>query len=554
MATPLSTQDESKPAGGKSPVGYGSSRGLDRRGAAVDAYGPWLLGGLALFAMGFFVAMGRGVNMADESWFLQVVHRVTSGDVLYRDVFFGATPLSVYVVATFTTILGSEILVLKAVVTLISVLVILLSCRLARKLGSGPAFPLLLALALAVTSWNWESGAHSLLASVFFLACFGAALGWAQSQTDSPSGIGRSGGMGALFLGGAAAGLSFGSKQTLGLYGLAALLLTVALVSRRPGAKAPRLLSALSLVLGGFGLSAVVVLAPVWLSGGAEKFLDYGFFNKGSYLSLGGWSYFYELGRLTQPLQTPADIAAWYRAYWQQMFLLPPIAFGALLGTRLVKSWDGRGLEVPVLLFVGAAFLDVFPRADGGHLSSAMPEIVLGLTYVWYRIKPGLPRRWAQLARAGVGLWLGVGLVLLLLPGGMHLASGNYQASNLPHFRGALMKIDQLAQISAQLEALKDKTVGEAPFLLTSQAAFYYLAGGLTNPTPFDYPLVTAFGRNGEAEVVAAIAGQQIRSVCVGDPGGAVSALPPRLLWGYIEQNMEPVAQLGFCVLYRARA
>ena len=62
-------------------------------------YGP------ILFASGLFVSITRGANMADESWFLQVIHRVTNGDVLYRDVFFGATPLSVYIAWVFTTLL-----------------------------------------------------------------------------------------------------------------------------------------------------------------------------------------------------------------------------------------------------------------------------------------------------------------------------------------------------------------------------------------------------------------------------------------------------------------
>ena len=37
-----------------------------------------------------------GVNTRDEAWFLQVVSRVSDGDVLYRDFFFGSTPLSVW--------------------------------------------------------------------------------------------------------------------------------------------------------------------------------------------------------------------------------------------------------------------------------------------------------------------------------------------------------------------------------------------------------------------------------------------------------------------------
>ena len=56
----------------------------------------WLLAGLIFSGIGFVSSWTRGVNITDESWFLQVLYRVSSGGVLYRDMFFGATPLSVY--------------------------------------------------------------------------------------------------------------------------------------------------------------------------------------------------------------------------------------------------------------------------------------------------------------------------------------------------------------------------------------------------------------------------------------------------------------------------
>ena len=58
----------------------------------------WLLRGAALFGMGLISTITQGVITNDESWFLQVVHRMTQGEVLYRQIFFGVTPLSAYLV------------------------------------------------------------------------------------------------------------------------------------------------------------------------------------------------------------------------------------------------------------------------------------------------------------------------------------------------------------------------------------------------------------------------------------------------------------------------
>ena len=56
---------------------------------------PWVLGGVGLAVVGGLISLERRVNPYDEAWFLEVIARVRGGEVLYRDVFFSATPLSV---------------------------------------------------------------------------------------------------------------------------------------------------------------------------------------------------------------------------------------------------------------------------------------------------------------------------------------------------------------------------------------------------------------------------------------------------------------------------
>ncbi len=137
----------------------------------IVRYGFWFFSGLCLFFLGFFISIADGINMADASWFLQVAHRVTSGDVLYRDVFFGATPLSVYLTALFTTIFGTEILVVKGVMVLCFVLTVLLSCRIVQLLGVTQGFPFIMVMALIVYAPP-ECAVYQPLANLFFMGCF----------------------------------------------------------------------------------------------------------------------------------------------------------------------------------------------------------------------------------------------------------------------------------------------------------------------------------------------------------------------------------------------
>ena len=65
----------------------------------------------AIAALIWFTIVAEGFAAPDESWFLQVVARLQSGETLYRDVYFNATPLSVYVTLGLTSIFSTELAV-----------------------------------------------------------------------------------------------------------------------------------------------------------------------------------------------------------------------------------------------------------------------------------------------------------------------------------------------------------------------------------------------------------------------------------------------------------
>ena len=51
--------------------------------------------------------------------------------------------------------------------------------------------------------------------------------------------------------------------------------------------------------------------------------------------------------------------------------------------------------------------------------------------------------------------------------------------------------------------------------LVVPEAGFYYLVTGLANPSPFDYPLATAFGRHGLELLVDSLSQKRLNTVCL---------------------------------------
>ncbi len=141
----------------------------------------WIIVGIVTFLMGFWLSLFQEINIDDETWFLQVVRRVLDGEILYRDIYFGATPLSVYITTFFGWIFGSELWVARGVLVLYFVAGILLACAIVRELGISSRFSILFILSFFVFAHfqaTWGFSGYNGLAKVFFLSCFLAILKW----------------------------------------------------------------------------------------------------------------------------------------------------------------------------------------------------------------------------------------------------------------------------------------------------------------------------------------------------------------------------------------
>ncbi len=520
--------------------------------SSARRYGCWLAGGLLLFGWGFGLSAVSGFNSFDESWFLQVVQRVTSGDVLYRDVFFGVTPLSVYTTAAATSLFGVEVLALKAVVAACFALTALLTLRIARRLGVTLGTALIGVGVQAVHAAPQAHPAYSPLAYLLLMVCFSAALAWRDAVTTSRQAENaRPGSTRRLAMASAAAGLCFAAKQNIGLYALAALMATVVLTGRWSGQRWKATLAAVAVVCSVFILVAGLALLPIVLGGGLAKFVDYGFANKGTYLQVAAISYQDGVSLAVDSVLSARAVRDLAPLTWQALYWLPLLALAALAGVWLRADRSERSRAAVVFLFAGIAFAGAYPRFDFAHFIYAIPSLLIGLAYAWSRIRPGMSRRWVFGVQFGLTAWLGLSLALTLSGLLTRITSGQVQVSTLPHFRGVVIEAEHHGRIQADATALSDAARGEPLLILSPQAGLYYLVAAVKNPTPFDYPLVTAFGLTGEADTLAAISEGRIRAVCLASPGA--SALGPARLERFVQENLQPERSVGACLVYRSR-
>jgi hypothetical protein len=353
-----------------------------------------------------------------------------------------------------------------------------------------------------------------------------------------------------LAVAGGAAGLCFASKQNIGVYTLAALLVAVVIGPLREQDK--RLRDAI-IVLAVFVLVVTVVLLPVWLSGGYQEFLDYGFLGKGTYLR--AWKDISYVTWLLYWLSAPwpsSPLEQYYRVEECLLFLLPLVTFSALAMAWVRANSQDRLRLTGFLCFVIAAFLIVFPLGNHFQLVGAVPVLLLGLAYAWSRLRLCSSRVSRRRAAGFLYLWLCVGVGIRTLEPLVNIAAGGYTVSTVPHFRGVILPKATDSNMRAAGEILLEATGKWPTLLISAEAPLLYLISGLKNPTPFDYPMRAAFGSTGEDEVVAALSRGQIHQVCLGM--SVTDSWAPHRLVEFVLTQMKTGPTLGVCVLYQRRA
>jgi hypothetical protein len=122
--------------------------------------------------------------------------------------------------------------------------------------------------------------------------------------------------------------------------------------------------------------------------------------------------------------------------------------------------------------------------------------------------------------------------------------------STTPHLRWLVMPRAHLDEIERAGARLREAGARGPLMLLVPNAGLYYMISGLRNPTPFDYPLVTAFGRTGLDDTAVRIESGAIPQVCMKRVSGL---LAPDRVQRAVATVLEPAEDLGICTLYRRR-
>jgi hypothetical protein len=335
-----------------------------------------------------------------------------------------------------------------------------------------------------------------------------------------------------LLVAGAAAGVAAGSKYTIGFL---ALVAAGALVVRR----SPRAIVPIAAAAAGVFLLAML---PVLLTGGGPRFLEYGFTAKGNYVEAGNRGYLptAEIGlrRLWDALTSPSR-GTLQTAATGLMVLSPLVA--ALVA---FPAWR-RGAPAAVLLFAALAIAGAFPRYEERHMMNAFagPLLLIGVAaHLW------LPRGslWRRAALLG-----GIGWVAANAAGGL-LPVGGARPTDVAHMRGVFIPPDTAADLRAHGRQLR--RVAEAgPLLIVSgSAGLGYLISGVRNATAYDYPVLSAMGKTGEAETAAQVRAGRFAAVCLAESIDE-ETLRPRTLERAIRESMDRAEPAPLCRIYRRR-
>jgi len=292
---------------------------------------------------------------------------------------------------------------------------------------------------------------------------------------------------------------------------------------------------------------AALPLLPVLVEGGGPKLLEYAVTAKRTYVEAGSISYLDGVLAIPAVIKAAASPAGFELAARQLAFLLP-FAVLPLLAVAVARPRDGNRACIAITAaFVCAGLSGVYPRADSVHLAYATPLLVLGM---WLGIRTVASAAVRRVAAYGGLVVLAAAAAAAVSQPLIAVTSDDRVPSTLPHFRGVLIPVAQ--DVKARRDAALLAAAGRAGavFVLAPDAGFRYLLSGVHNRTPFDYPLVTAFGLRGREWMRRALAGGRFPVACV-----SRQSAPTRLwaadLEAVIRRTMRPDAEPSGCRLYR---
>jgi hypothetical protein len=336
---------------------------------------------------------------------------------------------------------------------------------------------------------------------------------------------------------------------------LAAVFVTI-LVASTSDSSEPRWRRILPVAAGCAGVIGVTMI-PIIAQGAWGDFVSDVFTGKSDYVALLGSNAFNSVSRaVTLMVSAHAPVA-------RRLAATGPLISLVVLAALIVATRSRRpirrsprlvALGCFALVGLGATVPDFGPQ----HLTEAAPLLIgaggIAVAVCWWsgRPRPVPARRRVAAAMAALSL---VGAVVMVGIDARRPSIGRSDrmvAATFADFSGMMTSARNQYEVRSDLVALRSRTGGKV-FIVTAEASFYYLAGGLRNPTPFDFPARTDFGASGETGVVRRLSQSHVGWVCLRRVTTQRSSTYPVYLEQQLRRRMQFVVHLHICDLYRRR-
>lgn len=384
----------------------------------------------------------------DEAWSLVVARRMVRGDRLYRDIFYGAAPLAVWIQALAFRILRPQGLVVRA----LSVAYFAAAVWAAATLVGGGQVAFATSAAMVALG-----GIHLFPPTHYGHLSSVAALWSAVAVID-----------GRPWLAGLLVGVAVLGRYSAGLVACVGMAAAAAVV----GSPADGLVVAGTAVVPAVLLAMARPSAAAWFHRRAVA-------NKRIYLDAGRRS---ALDWFREQRWSRWETIAGDSAMAAAIVLV--VGAPVVAGVRaMVDPTDAAVVGVTLTLI---AVTMLYPRSDGPHAAGAALLSVPGLAMA--------------IDLGGSARWVGVIAICVALIGIMGIARLTRRAM----IRRDLPSLRHLPVAPLHPGVWPDETsdLPAGVFVLRVDASFVYACGGLRNPTPYDFPAKTTFGPLGQAEVI----------------------------------------------------
>jgi hypothetical protein len=347
---------------------------------------------------------------------------------------------------------------------------------------------------------------------------------------------------------GAALGACFAAKQTCGAYGVIALVISTIAVARAEQWSARRTLQLLIRAGAAFVAVAFIALLPVIVSGSFDDMIAIAVRGQGTYLDLAGIPYLKPIRSLKSVVDNPPSLDSLRYLNAALPYFLPFVIGPLLFATFVRSDRRERALTIAVASFTIATLAFLYPRADPEHMLFSTPMLLLALGFCWRKMGWSMQSSRARVIAQSAFAVIAIAAVFITWSAAGRAVSPDYVTSSIPLFRGPLIPRVTHDSFKRNLSEISALPRDGHTFFLGPYASFYYLAGGLHNPSRYDYPYAVSLRQTGIAEIVSDIRDGSISAVCLDRNGD--STLKAYDLQRYVKRNMIRVPVPDFCEQY----